>query len=280
MKFRKIGIAYHPLNNEALSLAEELSAFLSARGIASWVCSAWEEADLKAKVKESDLVLTTGGDGTILRVAQAAIGLETPITGINLGKLGFMTELEVKEVEEKLPAILEGEGWMDERAVLETRLTPAGGDEEELYYALNDAVVARGSIARIITIEVSIGGQPLTHYRADGLVVSTATGSTGYSMSAGGPVMYPGSCSMLLTPLMPHLSPSHCLVLEPSAEVKMKVTTTHKATLCVDGHIHRPLKSGDIIDVKQSNERIRFLRLKPQEYFYRHLEQRLKGRTL
>ena len=280
MKFRKIGIAYHPLNNEALSLAEELSAFLTARGIVTWVCSAWEEVDLKAKAKESDLVLTTGGDGTILRVAQAAIGLETPITGINLGKLGFMTELEVKEVEEKLPALLEGEGWMDERAVLETRLTPANGDEEEIYYALNDAVVARGSIARIITIEVSIGGQPLTHYRADGLVVSTATGSTGYSMSAGGPVMYPGSHSMLLTPLMPHLSPSHCLVLEPSAEVKMKVTTTHEATLCVDGHIHRPLKSGDIIDVKQSNERIRFLRLKPQEYFYRHLEQRLKGRTL
>ncbi len=280
MKFRKIGIAYHPLNNEAFKLAEELSAFLTAQGIVTWVCSAWEQADLKAKVKGSDLVLTTGGDGTILRVAQATIGLETPVTGINLGKLGFMTELEVKEIKEKLPALLEGEGWIDERAVLETRLTPANGYEQELCHALNDAVVARGSIARIITIEVSIGGQPLTHYRADGLVVSTATGSTGYSMSAGGPVMYPGSHSMLLTPLMPHLSPSHCLVLEPSAEVKMKVMTTHEATLCVDGHIHRPLESGDIIDIKQSAEGIRFLRLKPQEYFYRHLEQRLKGRTL
>jgi len=280
MKFRKIGIAYHPLNNEAVSLAKELAAFLTAQGIAAWVCSAWEEADLKAKVENSDLVLTTGGDGTILRVAQAAIGLKTPITGVNLGKLGFMTELEVKETKEKLPALLEGQGWIEERAVLETRLTPANGQKEELFHALNDTVVARGSIARIISIEVSIDGQPLSHYRADGLVVSTATGSTGYSMSAGGPVMHPVSYSMLLTPLMPHLSPSHCLVLEPSSEVRMKVSTTHEATLCVDGHIHRPLESGDIINVKQSTERIRFLRLRPQEYFYRHLERRLKGRTL
>jgi len=279
MTFRKIGIAYHPLNSEATSLAEELACFLDGRGIDAWVCSAWDEAGLKAKVKDSDLVLTTGGDGTILRVAQSVIGLKTSITGINLGKLGFMTELEVRESREKLPALLAGEGWIDERVLLEARLAPAGGHEEELYYALNDAVVARGGIARIIGIEVSIDGQPLTSYRADGLVVATATGSTGYSMSAGGPVLHPQSHGMLLTPLMPHLSPSHCLALEPSTEVTMKVSTTHEATLCVDGHIHRPLASGDIITVKQSAERIRFLRLRPQDYFYRHLEQRLKGRT-
>ena len=280
MAFQKIGIAYHPLNNTALKLAEELASFLEERGISNWVCSAWKETELKAKLAGSDLVLTTGGDGTILRVAQAAAGQAIPITGINLGKLGFMTEIEAREAKDRLPILLESQGWLDERAMLKAEIKPAQeGERSGIFYALNDAVVARGSIARIIHIEASIDGEPLTTYRADGLVVATATGSTGYSLSAGGPVLHPQSHHMLLTPIMPHLSPSHCLVLESASEVRMKVITTHQATLCIDGHIHHPLSSGDTISVKQSSKRINFLRIRPRNYFYRHLEQRLKGKS-
>lgn len=278
MSFQRIGIAYHPLNKAARSLAEKLARFLDSSDIASWLCSAWEEDELQAHLPGTDLVLTTGGDGTILRVAQAVAPYATPITGINLGKLGFMTELDAGEAMDALPALLRGEGWLDQRAMLEAELVAADKDGEGgLFYALNDAVVARGGIARTIHIEVSIDDQPLTTYRADGVVVATATGSTGYSLSAGGPILDPQADEFLLSPIMPHLSMTHNLVLGPKAAVRLRVTTTHQATLCVDGHIHRPLSSGDTITVKHSRRKIRFLRIRPKNYFYGTLEQRLKG---
>ena len=279
MSFQRIGIAYHPLNKAARSLAEKLARFLDSSNIASWLCSAWEEDELQAHLPGTDLVLTTGGDGTILRVAQAAVSHITPITGINLGKLGFMTELGAGDVMAKLPALLEGEGWIDERAVLEAELIPADkkAGKSQLFYALNDVVVARGGVARIIHIEANIDNEPLTTYRADGVIVATATGSTGYSLSAGGPILRPQADDFLLLPIMPHLSLAYNLVLGPEAVVKLRIATTHQATLSIDGHIHRTLASGDIIRVKHSQRKIRFLRLRPENYFYRTLEEKLKG---
>lgn len=274
---KKIGILYHPMNEAARGLAEEVEAFLAARGIAVWLCSVWDGEQAKPQVDGTDLLLTVGGDGTILRAAQiaAAASQPVPITGINLGKLGFMTELGAKEVEDKLPALLEGKGWLDERAMLEAGLN----DDETTYYALNDVVVARGAVARVVYVEAAIDGEKLTTYKADGVVVATATGSTGYSLSAGGPILHPRSREYLLSPILPHLSLGYSLVLPATAVVQLRVATVHEATLSIDGHINPPLADGAVITVKQSPSCARFLRLRPENAFYGSLERKLKGKT-
>jgi NAD+ kinase len=277
MSVKRVGIAYHPLNEAAHSLAKKLARYLDDSGVPAWLCSAWETDKLKAKVPGTDLVLTAGGDGTILRVAQAVMGHGVPITGINLGQLGFLAEIRADEIMDRLPGLLDGKGWIDERTVLEARLTPAAGEKSgETFYALNDVVVARGGIARIIYVEASINSKQLAKYKADGVIVATATGSTGYSLSAGGPVLPPQADDFLLTPILPHPGPAYGLVLEPNTVVGLKVRTYHQATLSIDGHLNRELSTGDSLTVKRSDTRVRFLRSGPRDYFYATLEQKLK----
>jgi|TARA_B100000315_G_scaffold148664_1_gene137498 NAD+ kinase len=276
---KKIGITYHPLNEAALPLAKKVAEFLDSSGVSTWLASAWEGDQLKTKVPDTDLILTIGGDGTILRTAQAVASRLTPITGINLGKLGFMTEFNADEVMAKLPALLAGEGWIDKRAILEAKIT--ANDEEpkstRIFYALNDVVVARGEIARIISVDASINAEPLATYQADGVIMATATGSTGYSLAAGGPILHPQADEYLLVPILPHLSLDYTLVLPPATVVKLKINTTYQATLSIDGHISLPLSSGATITIKHSSSKIRFLRICPKNYFYNSLEQKLRG---
>jgi len=274
---KRIGILCHPLNKAACPLAEELQAFLSSRGISVWVCSAWEAEQARGLLDNTDLILTVGGDGTILRAAQVVIPHSIPITGINLGKLGFMTELSVDEAKDKLPALLAGEGWIDERAMLEAELRPPGKEAPTLFHALNDVVMARGEIARIVRIEASIDGEPLTSYKADGVIVATATGSTGYALSAGGPILHPQAKEFLLLPILPHLSSAYTLVLPPKAVVRLRISAAHPITLSIDGHINLPVSSGTTLMVKQSAYRAHFLRIH-RASFYGSLERRLKGK--
>ena len=158
MPFNKIGIIYHPKNKAAHDLANELKDLLSSQGISCWICSAWKSSELQQRVSGSDLILTTGGDGTILRTAQAVAQSNIPITGINLGKVGFMTELSSDEVTDKLPDLLASKGWVDERSMLDAEFIPHGGGAEATrqFTALNDVVVSRGGITRVVNIEVSI----------------------------------------------------------------------------------------------------------------------------
>jgi len=277
---KRIGVLYHPMNEAARTLAEEVKVFLAARGISVWLCSAWEGEQARSQVAGTDLILTIGGDGTILRAAQVAVSAPKPIpiTGINLGKLGFMTELSAKEVKDKLPVLLEGKGWLDERAMLEAELNAPGKEPACTYYALNDVVVARGAVARVVYVEASIDGEKLTTYKADGVVVATATGSTGYSLSAGGPILHPRAKEFLLSPILPHLSLGYSLVLPATAVVRLRLATVHEATLSIDGHINPPLADGAVITVRHSTTSGRFLRIHPEAAFYSSLEQKLKGK--
>jgi len=279
MLMNRVGVLYHPMNKAAYALAKKLEGFLGARGISVWLCSAWEGEKAKAQVNNTDLILSIGGDGTILRATQVAVLGLTPVAGINLGKLGFMTELSADEAMDKLPTLLAGEGWIDERAMLEAELPPASQDEPaRIFYALNDVVVARGAIARTVSVEASIDGEPLTIYKADGVIVATATGSTGYSLAAGGPILQPQSREFLLLPILPHLSLAYPMVLPSTAIVRLRITTVHQATLSIDGHINLPISSSATITVKQSANTARFLRIRPETSFYSSLEQRLKGK--
>ncbi len=273
----KVGILYHPMVEATHTKAEELQKFLTSRGVSVWVGSAWETEQARAQLNNTSLILSIGGDGTILRAAQVAAPGTVPITGINLGKLGFMTELNADEALEKLPSLLAGTGWIDERAMLEAELLVTG-QGPRLFHALNEVVVARGAIARVVYVEVSIGSQPLTTYKADGVIAATATGSTGYSLAAGGPILYPQSRDFILVPVVPHLSLSYPLVLPATAVAKMRLTTVHQATLSIDGHMNLPLSSGDMVTVKLSPNTTSFLRIHPETYFYRSLEPKLKGK--
>jgi NAD+ kinase len=278
MTYKRIGIIYHPLNKAAHELGKEISAYLSGGGCPNWLISAWDNDKLNSQIDGTDLIVTTGGDGTILRAAQAILPLEIPIVSINLGKLGFMTEIPAAAAMYQLPRILEGGGWIDQRAVLEIEMNPGDNRESSSrFFAVNDAVAARGGIARIISVECLIDDAPFTTYKGDGTMVSTATGSTGYNFAAGGPVVYPGSTDMLLTPILPHLGRTFSLILPSDKTITMKVSTFHEATLCIDGHINLELRTGDVIRVKMSQRKLRFLRLRPPGSFYSELENKLKG---
>jgi NAD+ kinase len=272
----KVGILYHPMVEATQVKARELKEFLDSRGVAVWLGSAWDRDKARAQLDNTDLILTVGGDGTILRAAQVAVPGATPITGINLGKLGFLTEFNADEALEKLPALLQKEGWIDERAMLQIELdTP--GQETRVFHALNDVVLARGEIARVIRIEASIDDQHLTTYKADGVILATATGSTGYALAAGGPILHPQSGDFLLVPIAPHLSSAYIMVLPGTARVRLRITAVHPAMLSIDGHINLRLASDDIITVKRSPNTARFLRIRPENSFYSTLEERLKG---
>ena len=273
----KIGVVYHPLNERAMAQARKLSERIAGMGLKHWISSAWEPKDMRAKIKGTDLVITCGGDGTILRVAQVAAEDSIPILGINLGRLGFMTELSAAEVDKKLPEIVAGEGWHEDRAMLDVDLHQISHRRTTRhFFALNDVVMARGEIARIIHITAEINSHTLTTYRADGVVISTATGSTGYSLAAYGPVLHPEASEFLLTPIMPHLTMHYPLVLPQRTMVKLILHTAHLATLSIDGHTAVPLGDGDNIVVRSSGLKTRFLKLKTRDYFYRTLEQKLK----
>ncbi len=273
---KKIGILYHPKVEATRTKAGELEGFLKSKGISVWVCSAWDRENACDCLDGTDLVLTVGGDGTVLRAVQVVIPGTTPITGINLGKLGFMTEFDADEAQEKLPSLIEG-GWIDERTMLQAEVITSG-QEPRVFHALNDIVVARGEIARLIRVEASIDGQHLTTYKTDGVIVATATGSTGYALAARGPILYPQSRDFLLVPIAPHLSPAYPLVLPETAEVALDLNTYHAATLSVDGHINLSLSNGDTITIKRSPHVARFLRIRPRESFYSSLEDKLKGK--
>ncbi|MFC2033952.1 NAD(+)/NADH kinase [Chloroflexota bacterium] len=276
---KKVGILYHPMKNDAQPLAKKLEDYFSSKSLKTWVCSAWEGETAKNQLNGTDLIISIGGDGTILRAAQTVIPEAIPIIGINLGKLGFMTELSVNETMAKISTLLDGEGWIDERYVIEARFLPAndGQKSQKLFYALNDIII-RGAVAKVVYIETSIDDERLTTYKADGVIVATATGSTGYALAANGPILHPQNKDLLLLPVVPHLSTTYSLVVPSTNTVKLVVINTHSSTLSVDGHINLPLSSGDSIMVKHSSKTVQFLRIHPKTSFYSSLEQKLRGK--
>lgn len=272
-----VGILYHPMIAQARKLAESIEKQLSCRNVRVWKCSAWEPETACTMLDKTDLVLTTGGDGTILRASHILMGTDVPITGINLGRLGFLTELGVDEIPEKLVALIDGQGWIDERPVLQAELRESGADGNvRQFYALNDVVVARGGIARLIGIDVKINDRPFTGYRADGVIVSSATGSTGYAMAAGGPILHPRSENFMLVPVSPHLGLTQSVVLNPDDSLELQVSTSHQATISVDGHINLPLGNGAVITVRNSKKKVKFLRIHDRNAFFESLEKRLQ----
>jgi len=268
---KRIGILYQPRRKKARDLAERLEESLSSRGISAWRCSAWDEDKAKPQVAGTELILSIGGDGTILRSARIVASLSVPILGINLGRLGFITEVDGDEVLSHLSGLLKGKGWVEERAMLQTQV----GDKT--FHALND-VVLRSVAVRLVNIEAKIDGTAITTYRADGVIVATATGSTSYSLASGGPILHPQSRELVLQPISCHLGLSHALVLPPQSTVDLKVAHRENVLLSIDGQVELPLSDGQNVRIKLSPYIARFLRIHEPTYFYSSLWQKLGGR--
>jgi NAD+ kinase len=255
-------------------MAAEILEYLEGRGIAVWVGSNWDEAAVAVQTATLDLFITLGGDGSMLRAARMGSQHGVPILGINLGRLGFLAEIQPEAWPECLERALYGDHWVEKRMMVEAEYR-RGGQVIGCHEALNEVVVSRGALARIVRLPTYVDGGFLTTYVADGLIVSTATGSTAYALAAGGPIVPPELKNMLLMPLAPHLCLERAIVLSQGSVVLITVRTDHVAILTVDGQYQVEMSDGDQVQVRASPRVCRFIRLQDRAYFYRTLMQRL-----
>ncbi|HEU0022599.1 MAG TPA: NAD(+)/NADH kinase [Dehalococcoidia bacterium] len=274
---KTIGIIYNARIPEALDLSSAIVNELSLEQD-SWIAPAENLDQLRERVPKTDMVITAGGDGTILRAVKVTAPFGIPMVGINMGRLGFMTELRVDDALERLPMYLDGGCRVDEHNMVQARLFKGSNGSSEVlgpFPALNDVVVGRGSVSRVVTIRTNVDGADVASLRADGIILSTATGSTGYSLAVGGPILDPLSASLVLKPIAAHVGLSAALVLSPAARIKLYLEGTQEAILSVDGFVDLPLAPGDWIEVEQSPLKTKFLRANPANHFYATITRRL-----
>ncbi|OGJ44714.1 hypothetical protein A2272_02430 [Candidatus Peregrinibacteria bacterium RIFOXYA12_FULL_33_12] len=223
-------------------------------------------------VNKVDLVITLGGDGTILSAAHSITNHKIVFLGINFGNVGFLTEIkEKKNVLNILESIFKGNYILDERAML--RITLYRENKKiKTFLALNDAVINQGNLARIISLKVDIDRRKVAQFRADGLVIATPTGSTAHSLSAGGPIVHPSLDALLMTPICPVTLSSRPILLPNNENIHIYIETDrknmpHEIALTIDGQIHFPLKYGDKISIRKSSKKIYLIRLEKERYY-------------
>jgi NAD+ kinase len=272
---QKIALLYHPKLGESLQLARNLERVLKSKGVATWMGSAWDDVEAKKYISNLDLIVTFGGDGTILRAARMAVPQGTPILSVNMGRFGFLAETQPDEVEDLLPTILSGEYWLEERIMLHAELH-RGDEQRASYEALNDVVVGHVVMSRVVRLEAFVDGEHLAHYVADGLIIATPTGSTAYSLAAGGPILHPQLTDLLLTPIAAHRALERSIVLPARSVIEIRLSTEYPAVLTIDGQIDTQLEDGDRILVTVSPHRCNLVRTQPRNYFGRGLLERLK----
>lgn len=273
---RMIGVLHNSRIPQACALADEVKAWLKERGL---LAQGWttDEALDGLPLEGVDMVVTLGGDGSILRAALAAAPHATLILGINLGRVGFLTEAEPETWREVLSRALVGDYWIEERMMLRASALREGQVIAQAQ-ALNDIVVGRGAQARLIRLRAEIDGGCLATYVADGLIVATPTGSTAYALAAGGPVLPPQLRNILLVPVAPHLSMARPVVLAEGVTVRVTVVGERPAVLTVDGESRADLEVGDEVHIEAAPRSARFARVREQTYFYKTLASRLSPR--
>ncbi len=257
----RLGFAYNPTSEAALELRERAAGWCAVHGVAQWAAQA---GDVDALVKElpgSDALVVLGGDGTFLRAARAVAEVDVPILGVNLGKVGFLSRIEAEDLETMLGHLVGGEFDLDERMALSGTILPGGreGPGGATFNAMNDVVVARGSLARVCRLDVSIDGSHLATFVADGLVVASPTGSTGYSFSAGGPILDPIGRNLVVTPIAAYLTAIRSVVVSPVQTVRCRVLDAYEALVSIDGREDLPLAVGDVVEVRALERPIRFV---------------------
>ena len=279
----RVGLVAKPDAPEAPALLRRLVEWLTSRGLS--VSLEKETAGLvpsaaAAAVRKSDLpgqcdfIIVLGGDGTLLSMARAVGDLGVPLLGINLGGLGFLTATTVEEAVAAVDAYLGGRMAIDERMMLAARVVRRGQSVGE-YAALNDVVITKSAMSRIINLEVSVQGEYATAYRADGLIISTPTGSTAYCLSAGGPILFPTMDAVVIVPIASHTLTNRPIVLPGHQRIDVTLKTDQDVMLTIDGQIGVNLNEHDTVQVEQAASRIRLVRF-PRTDFFSVLRTKLK----
>ena len=258
---RKIAVTFNPHHAGAHTLASDLVAAIKARGVEALLD---DETDVAGALNGSDLLICLGGDGSVLRHNHRAVNHGIPILGVNLGRLGFLTEFEGHQVLEHLDDVLSGAGRIEERAMLQATI---GGTRAE-FHGLNEAVIGRATLSRAIQLAVDVEGTRIADYRCDGVIVASATGSTAYALSVGGPILYPESGDLVVVPVAPHLSAQHAVLLPAGDSVRVTLEPNQQAVLSIDGSADYELHEGDSVLLHASHHKARFLRFKPRTEFY------------
>jgi NAD+ kinase len=273
--FRNIGIIAKTSSPHAPEVMDKLVPWLRERGVNvslqteySVLCGEGVRASEFEEVADGvDLMLVLGGDGTLLSVARLVEETDIPLLGINLGSLGFLTELGIDELFGSLEQVLQGNCHVEERVRLSVRLI-RGGEEFGSYKVLNDVVINKGALARIIDLEALVDGVPVTNYKADGLIVGTPTGSTAYSLAAGGPIIEPTLDVIVISPICPHTLTNRPLVVPGSSEIDLRLSSdSGEVYLTLDGQEGTQMEQNDQVLIRASGRRVRLVRTGQRSFF-------------
>jgi NAD+ kinase len=268
---KRIAIVGHPTLDGAMAEAREVDAYLVAQGIATVSGSIYDEA-LRQQVGTGnfDMVITLGGDGTLLKAGHLVAPLGIPVLGINVGHFGFLYEIQRTEWRSVLSLLLKGDYWLEKRMMLRAEHWH-NGEVTGPWEVLNDVVVARGRVVRPVQLTAHVDGILLASFVADGLIAATATGSTAYALAAGGPILPPELRNILIMPVAPHLSVDRAVILPEGVSVSITVNTQHEAVLSVDGLPSISMADGDRVQVTASTHSLGVVRFQDPGYFYRNL---------
>jgi NAD+ kinase len=279
----RVGLVAKPDAAQAQSVILRLLDWFAARGrtvvleketaglVPAASVAVARKSDLPGQV---DLLIVLGGDGTLLSMARAVGDLGVPILGVNLGGLGFLTATTLDEMLPALDTLLADGMEIEERMMLGARLV-RGGQVIGEHLALNDVVITKSAMSRIIDLAVSVGGRHAISYRADGLIISTPTGSTAYNLSAGGPILFPTMDAVVLTPIAPHTLSNRPIVVPGAQRIDVALLAEQDVMLTMDGQVGVPLRERDVVQVEKAAARIRLVRF-PQKDFFSVLRTKLK----
>ena len=281
MTIRRMGVLAHPARPQTAPVASDIAASLRARGLDVWQYDTWEEGDVQPQIPGTDMVIAIGGDGAMLHAARVCAPFAVPVLGVNMGYLGFLTEINrPAEWHRCVDPLFAGEYWIEQRMMV-TAVARRDGEIIGTSDALNDVVISRGTVTHMIRLDTYIDGDWTTSYNADALIISTATGSTAYALASGGPILPPELRNILVVPVAPHLSLDRPIVLPEGVMVEVIVSPDIEAetVLSVDGVMLGELRSNDRVCVQASENVSRFIRLREKNYFYRSLLDRFEPRA-
>jgi NAD+ kinase len=263
-------VTAYPKFPVAYAEAEAVAAYLEEKGLKA-PCGSLFEENLRKRIKNGDfdLLIAVGGDGTMLRAGHLCAPSGVPILGINLGRFGFLIQVQQNEWRDMLERLFEGEAWIENRMMLRVEHIRAG-EVIGSWHALNEAVVGRGQYLKPVKLAASADGHLLTTYIADGLIAATPTGSTAYALAAGGPILPPELRNILIVPIAPHLSVDRAVVLAEGSSISIHVKSEN-TVLSVDGAIPTGLAEDDRVDIRTAGDTAKFVRFGDPGYFYRNL---------
>jgi NAD+ kinase len=270
-----IALVFNPAVSDAEAITREIGAFVQPRLPACRV-TMYPQKEFPAAVRAEpfDMVVSLGGDGTLLRVSHACSKKEIPVLGVNLGRLGFLAELQRDNWKSRLEQVLAGKYWIEMRMMLHVKQEREARVLGE-WDVINECAVTRSGGMKMLRLETTVDGQPLTTYAADGLITATPTGSTAYALAAGGPILPPELRNILLIPVAPHLSVERAIVLPDGAEVTIRIHTEAPAVLSCDGQHQEEVLHHDRVVVRSSELSARLIRVQGRGYFYRNIAARL-----